>query len=153
METKDIDSGFLQPSHCSVPGCFSMPIFAGLCNLHSTKGSQTQDRRGKPAIATDIPLGVTASAIKAAPIGHDRRSTDPSMSFKYPKYYKAIPSGVTDLDIYLVCDIFQVQDCSGALHHAIKKLLLPGIRTGGKSRRDDIKEARDTLTRWLEIHK
>lgn len=84
---------------------------------------------------------------------HDRRATDGKMSVKYPKYYKEIPNGVTELDIYMVCNIFQIQDASGALHHAIKKILLPGVRTGGKSRRDDIKEARDTLTRWLDINK
>lgn len=75
------------------------------------------------------------------------------MSFRYPKYYKAVPAGVTELDIYMVCHIFQVQDYSGALHHAIKKILLPGVRTGGKSRYDDIKEARDTLSRWMEVNK
>lgn len=84
---------------------------------------------------------------------HTRRSNDVKMSFRYPKYYKEVPAGVTELDIYMVCHIFQVQDYSGALHHAIKKLLLPGVRTGGKSRRDDVKEARDTLNRWLEINK
>lgn len=83
---------------------------------------------------------------------HDRRSTDDRMSYKYPKYYKSIPTGMVDLDIYAVCQIFQVNDYSGAIHHAIKKLLLPGVRTGGKTRRDDIKEARDTLTRWLELN-
>lgn len=76
-----------------------------------------------------------------------------AMSFKYPKYYKTIPAGVTELDIYMTCELFQVEDYSGALHHAIKKILLPGVRTGGKTRHDDIKEARDTLSRWLEVNK
>lgn len=73
------------------------------------------------------------------------------MSLKYPKYYKPVPAGVTEVDIYMVCAMFGVEDTSGAMHHALKKILLPGVRTGGKSRYDDIKEARDTLSRWLEI--
>ena len=48
--------------------------------------------------------------------------------------------------------LFQIDDCSGAIQHASKKLLLSGVRTGGKSKYDDIREARDTLNRWLQIH-
>lgn len=82
-----------------------------------------------------------------------RRDEDIPMSVRYPKYYKPIPEGMKDIDIYGVCKIFEVVDTTGCLHHTIKKLLLPGVRTGGKSRYDDIKEARDTLNRWLEINK
>lgn len=74
-----------------------------------------------------------------------------SMSEKYPKYYKQVPEGVTELDIYAVCQMFGVNDA--ALSHALKKIMLPGSRTGGKSRYEDIKEARDTLNRWLELNK
>lgn len=106
-----------------------------------------------PPIATVRPKITDAKPGEVKNELHDRRESDPRMSFKYPKYYKEVPYGVTELDIYMVCHMFQVQDHSGALHHAIKKILLPGVRTGGKSRRDDIKEARDTLSRWLEINK
>ena len=74
------------------------------------------------------------------------------MALKYPKYYKPIPPGITELDIYAVCRMFPVDDASGAINHARKKLLIPGARTGGKSLYDDIKEARDTLNRWLELN-
>lgn len=67
---------------------------------------------------------------------------------KYPKYFKDV-SGVDYLDVYLLLEIFDVR--SHAIGHAIKKLLLPGSRTGGKSAFDDVKEARDTLNRWLEM--
>lgn len=80
-----------------------------------------------------------------------RRTADIPMSVRYPKYYKSV-QGRAEIDIYATCQIFNVNDPSGALQHAIKKLLLPGTRTGGKSRYDDIKEARDTLNRWLELH-
>jgi len=73
-----------------------------------------------------------------------------SMSEKYPKYYKRVPDGVSELDIYAVCKMFDVIDA--ALSHSLKKIMLPGTRTGGKSRYDDIKEARDTLDRWLELN-
>lgn len=76
---------------------------------------------------------------------------DESMSFKYPKYYKDV-SELNEIDVYEVHELFQIQDCSGAIQHASKKLLLSGVRTGGKSKFDDIREARDTLNRWLEIH-
>lgn len=74
-----------------------------------------------------------------------------SMSKLYPKYYKDV-SDVEELDVYLVHQIFNIQDPSGAIQHASKKLLLSGVRTGGKSFYDDIREARDTLNRWLQIN-
>ncbi len=75
-----------------------------------------------------------------------------TMAERYPKYYKQIPKGVDCLDVYAVCEMFPVKDDSGAINHARKKLLVTGTRTGGKTFYDDIKEARDTLTRWLEMH-
>lgn len=74
-----------------------------------------------------------------------------SMSKLYPKYYKDV-SNVEELDVYHVHQIFNIQDPSGAIQHASKKLLLSGVRTGGKSFYDDVREARDTLNRWLEIN-
>ncbi len=73
------------------------------------------------------------------------------MKNKYPKYYKDVAE-ITDIDVYQTHELFQIQDCSGCIQHASKKLLLSGVRTGGKSKADDIKEARDTLTRWLQIN-
>lgn len=80
------------------------------------------------------------------------RSSEQSMSQKYPKYYKNVV-GLNEIDVYAVHQLFDIQDPSGAIQHASKKLLLSGVRTGGKSAVDDIREARDTLTRWLEINK
>ena len=74
-----------------------------------------------------------------------------SMSKLYPKYYKNV-SDVEEVDVYHVHQIFNIQDPSGAIQHASKKLLLSGVRTGGKSFYDDVREARDTLNRWLEIN-
>lgn len=76
---------------------------------------------------------------------------NPSMAEKYPKYYKDV-SGVETIDVYAVHDLFGIDDASGAIQHASKKLLLSGVRTGGKSKIDDVREARDTLNRWLEMN-
>jgi len=75
-----------------------------------------------------------------------------TMSAKYPKYYKDV-SHLREVDVYMVHQLFNIEDPSGAIQHASKKLLLSGVRTGGKSKYDDIREARDTLNRWLEINK
>lgn len=75
-----------------------------------------------------------------------------TMASLYPKYYRDV-SHIDSIDVYGVCQLFGVSDASGALHHAIKKLLLSGVRTGGKSARKDIEEARDTLNRYLEFQK
>ena len=74
-----------------------------------------------------------------------------TMAAKYPKYYKAIGE-LKEVDVYAVHRLFDIQDPSGAIQHASKKLLLSGVRTGGKSIQKDIQEARDTLTRWLELN-
>ena len=73
------------------------------------------------------------------------------MSKLYPKYYKSVGT-MTEVDVYAVHHLFAIQDSSGAIQHASKKLLLSGVRTGGKSKHQDIKEARDTLSRWLELN-
>lgn len=75
----------------------------------------------------------------------------PSIADKYPQYYKRV-NGMQVVDVYAVHMLFDVQDPSGCIQHASKKLLLSGARTGGKSAYKDVKEARDTLTRWLELH-
>lgn len=73
------------------------------------------------------------------------------LSEKYPQYYKPV-GDLTEIDVYAVHHLFNLQDSSGCLHHSSKKLLLSGVRTGGKSAYKDIKEARDTLTRWLQLN-
>jgi len=74
-----------------------------------------------------------------------------TMSQKYPKYYKSVGE-LTEIDVYATHFLFNIQDPSGCIQHASKKLLLSGVRTGGKSVYQDIKEARDTLNRWLELN-
>jgi len=73
------------------------------------------------------------------------------MAERYPHYYKRV-DGLMEIDVYAVHNLFNIQDPSGAIQHASKKLLLSGVRTGGKSQFKDIREARDTLTRWLQLN-
>lgn len=94
----------------------------------------------------------TDEPIQPGDTGPDADLTDASLADRYPKYYKRIPSSWKVLDVYGVHSLFPIQDFSGCLHHSSKKLLVPGVRTGGKSMRKDITEARDTLNRWLELN-
>ncbi len=82
---------------------------------------------------------------------NDPKEKEESLSKMYPKYYKDV-GDLTSIDVYAVHMLFDIQDASGAIQHASKKLLLSGVRTGNKSAYKDIQEARDTLTRWLQLH-
>ena len=77
---------------------------------------------------------------------------NPKVSSSKPKhshYHKNV-SQYDTIDVYAVCKIFDVQDTSGCLQHAIKKLLVTGKR-GHKDRKTDIQNAIDTLNRLLEL--
>lgn len=68
---------------------------------------------------------------------------------KHAHYFKNI-SDFDEMDTYLFCRVWKVKDDSGALHHALKKLMDAGKR-GNKDKIKDVTEARDTLNRYLEI--
>lgn len=70
------------------------------------------------------------------------------MSRKHSHYFRSV-SHLKEIDIYRLLDLFNVTD--QALGHAIKKLVVPGMRGGGKPARKDIEEAIDTLQRRLEM--
>ena len=69
---------------------------------------------------------------------------------KHNHYFKDV-THLTEVDVYRVCKLFGINDPSGALQHAIKKLLVAGGRGAGKDETRDIKEAIDTLQRYLEM--
>lgn len=96
--------------------------------------------------------------IMAQPVNVTYRYTAPvaptlslTLAQRYPKYYKPVGE-LTEVDVYAVHQLFSLDDVSGCIHHASKKLLLSGVRTGGKTKQQDIREARDTLNRWLELN-
>lgn len=76
---------------------------------------------------------------------------DDSAKPKHSHYHKNV-SDYQTIDVYAVCKIFNVQDSSGCLQHAIKKLLVTGQR-GHKDRKTDIQNAIDTLNRLLELER
>ena len=67
---------------------------------------------------------------------------------QYSQYFRDV-SYLDHIDVYRVHELFNVID--HALCHASKKLLTAGMRTGNKSEEHDVREARDTLNRWLEM--
>lgn len=72
------------------------------------------------------------------------------MGSKHAHYFKDV-ADLDEIDVYLVCELFGVQDSSGATQHALKKLLLPGQRGAGKGLLQDLKEARDSIVRRIAI--
>jgi len=68
---------------------------------------------------------------------------------KYSHYYKDV-SKLNTIDVYGVCELFGVDDPSGATQHAIKKALCAGKR-GAKDLLKDYREAVDTLERRIEM--
>lgn len=77
----------------------------------------------------------------------------PKLSELYPKYYKPLPTGTdpSEVDTYVINMMFPVEDPTGCILHARKKLLIPGVRSGGKSMLKDVREARDTLNRYIAL--
>lgn len=71
------------------------------------------------------------------------------LAVKYPAYWKPLPKDWRAIDTYRVNVMFPIEDTSGRLIHARKKLLVCGTRTGGKSMLKDVQEAYDTLGAWL----
>lgn len=68
---------------------------------------------------------------------------------RHSHYFKDV-SQINEIDVYRVCELFGVDDPSGATQHAVKKLLCAGQR-GAKDRAKDYQEAIDTLTRRVEM--
>lgn len=70
------------------------------------------------------------------------------LSNKYPDHYKPV-GDMTEIDVFAVHHMFQIPDYSGCLQQASNKLLMVG-----KSQHmyRDIKQARDLLTRWLQLN-
>lgn len=85
----------------------------------------------------------TEAAVRAEPVVPQ---ATPENAKKYNHYFVRVP--FTHIDVYRLLELFKVTD--NAIGHAIKKLLVPGLR-GGKPTKQDIIEARDTLNRRIEM--
>lgn len=71
------------------------------------------------------------------------------LSEQYPNNYKSL-GDLTEIDAFGVNHLFQIQDSSGCLQQAISKLLMTG--TNKATAFHDVREARDILTRWLQLN-
>lgn len=69
------------------------------------------------------------------------------MTDKHTHYRKDI-SHLKALDVYRILQMFEVTH--PALQHALKKVLCAGGR-GAKNDEQDVREAIDSLNRWLEM--
>lgn len=105
------------------------------------------------ALREELNRQLAREGISPAPIypkrpdtGDRTRRTDPR---PHSHYFKDV-SALKEIDIYAVCELFNVTDPSGATQHAIKKLLMSGQR-GAKDARRDLQEAADTLARKLQM--
>lgn len=111
------------------------------------------------ALASELRWTRTEGIYLPGDIVHWRRSPDfrtgpshneiiDSRVRKHSHYFRDV-SHLDTIDIYRLLELFNVTD--QALGHAIKKLIVPGMRGGGKPARKDIEEAVDTLKRRLEM--
>lgn len=57
---------------------------------------------------------------------------------------------MSEIDTHAIHYLFKIPDPSGCIQQASKQLLLSG---SSKNMYRDIKEARDTLTRWLQLNR
>ncbi len=81
----------------------------------------------------------------------DETLSEQSLSARYPAYYRDV-GDMTEVDVFAVHHLFQIQDFSGCIHNASKLLLLSGVLTVEQSTYKNIREARDSLTRWLHLN-
>ncbi len=75
-------------------------------------------------------------------------STTPDPRAQFPHYHKPV-GHLKYVDVYRVLSLFNVTD--PCIQHAVKKLLVPGRRSGGKTLEQDIREAIVSLNRALQM--
>jgi len=59
---------------------------------------------------------------------------------------------IKDMDVFAIHQLFEIYDFSGCIQQASSKLLMSSNNTTRKPRAQDIRDARDILTRWLELN-
>lgn len=78
---------------------------------------------------------------------NEKSAQDNQLSTAYSHYYKNV-SHLKGIDVYRVLALFNVTN--PCIQHAVKKLLVSGGR-GNKSLETDLREARDSLNRALQM--
>ena len=144
----NVVAGTPKQHKCRSMGCDSnVDSAADFCDGCIEAINKKQAEFTKPQVEVLACSGNLTAAYTAA----YKPETKPTMSEQYPAYYKSV-AHLKEVDVYAVHHLFNVVDPSGCIPHASKKLLLSGVRTGNKSKYSDIREARDTLNRWLELN-
>ena len=128
-----------------------------MLELASTISKGSQDRKETVHTMDGVkePMVLGPSALEATKEGqHATRIPDPSAplkTFTQNKYTRDMPTldgRKVPVDVYCVLAAFPTG--SAAVDHAIKKQLAPGQR-GTKTRLQDLKEARASLDRAIEL--
>jgi len=78
----------------------------------------------------------------------NKDGSDQHLSVRYPHQYRSV-GDLTEVDVFAVNHLFKVQDASGCLQFSIGRLLMASTRPSTYA---DIREARDALTRWLQLN-
>lgn len=129
-----------------------------LRQLANSTAKPTTANVGKPEPKEEVPkssshdrphFGITLSAVHDKELNEIDTPKQSANQRMYPKYFKSVVND-THIDVYRVHQLFNLNN--EMLCHASKKLLLAGERTGEKSLRKDVIEARDTLNRYLELN-
>jgi len=81
-------------------------------------------------------------------LGVQHSKSLPTVDQKHSHYKKDV-AHLKMVDVYRVLDLFKVTN--QAVGHAIKKLLVPGMRGGGKNLEQDYREAVDSINRALQM--
>lgn len=107
-----------------------------------------------PLLGLPMPLCKSISCTHAAEPPEDfcipclNKDVEHSLSSKYPNHFRQL-GDTTEIDVFAVNRLFNVQDPSGCMQHAISLLLLSNT---SPSYYADIRKARDALTRWLQLN-
>lgn len=74
--------------------------------------------------------------------------SEQDLAKRYPDHYRSTGDHA-EVDTFAVNQMFGINDPSGCMQFAIHKLLLSG---GRREAHADVRQARDVLTRWLQLN-
>lgn len=118
-----------------------------ICSI-CLKGSLIQD--GEQEVEQDEMHRRSKAALAAAGLV-DLSEADKD-SGKYDAYFKDVRH-LERIDAYRTVQLFGCEQHGHAIGHAAKKLLLTGVRTGGKDVEQEVQEAIDSLIRWQDMRR
>lgn len=82
-------------------------------------------------------------------LNHSPSKSESNLATRQGNYHSL--GDMTEIDAFGVAFLFGLEDPSGCLQHASRKILSHGSKSG-PARVQAIREARDTLTRWLQLN-